>query len=124
MRTISIKTIPHKEMRYTTCGDWLEEDGKSVVKVSDMGNEDYEFVVAIHEVVEQYLCRKRGIEDFAVTEFDKQHLDHENPGDLIDAPYHKEHAVATVVEMLLISELNIDLEKYEKTMMGLFDWEI
>lgn len=121
MKPISIKTIEHKHQRYPTVGDWYDLDSVSIVKVSDMGDSDMEFCVAIHEAVEQYLCNKRGISDEVVTEFDKDNLDHENPGDLFNSPYHKEHMVASVVEMLLIKELGIDMEKYEETMIKLYE---
>lgn len=119
MKPLRISTIPHKEQRYPTAGDWYDLDGCAVVKVSELNDEDMEFTIAIHEAIEQYLCRKHGVVDEVVSEFDKKHLDHSNPGDLHDAPYHKEHMVATVVEMLLIKELDIDLEKYEMKLGGL-----
>lgn len=125
MRTINIQTIPHSAQRYPTVGDWrdvkdISGEITTEINVSDMGNEDYEFVVAVHELIEQYLCRKRGIIDEAVTEFDKANPDHENPGDIMNAPYHKEHMVATIIETILLHELDIDLVDYQETMLGLY----
>jgi hypothetical protein len=49
-----------------------------------------------------------------ITDFDKQHLDHLNPGDLHDAPYHSEHMVASVIELLLLKELGVNLQEYDR----------
>ena len=38
MLNIEIKTIPDAEQRYNTVGDYWKEDGKDVVRISDMGN--------------------------------------------------------------------------------------
>lgn len=119
MRPIRISTIPHKEQRYPTAGDWYDLDHQTIIRVSDLGDEDMEFCIAIHEAVEQYLCRKNGVSDEVVSEFDKKYLDHNNPGDLRDAPYHKEHMVASVIELLLIKELGFDLEEYDKKLKEL-----
>ncbi len=40
---IHIKTVPHKEQRYNTVGDYWIEDRVIQIRVSEMGNEDYEF---------------------------------------------------------------------------------
>ncbi len=116
-----MRTIPNESQDYKTIGNWKTTPyGVDLILVSNMDNDDYEFIVGVHELVEQYLCKKRGISDEAVTEFDKAHLDHENPGDLKEAPYHKEHMAASVVETFLIHELGIDLKEYEDTMSALY----
>ena len=66
MKTI-IETISHKAQKYPTVGDWRNDpDGTLRIRVSDMKNEDYEFLIALHELVEQHLCKKRGITVAAV----------------------------------------------------------
>ena len=71
---INIQTIPHDQHRYPTCGDWLlDESGNLQIRVSDMGNTDYEALVALHELVEVLLCKKRGITTEQVDVFDKQY---------------------------------------------------
>ena len=46
MKKIIIESVPHDSHRYETVGDWYrEEDGTLRIKVSDMGNEDYEILV-------------------------------------------------------------------------------
>jgi hypothetical protein len=96
---INIQTIPHGEHRYPTCGDWwFGADGTLQIRVSDMGNADYESLVALHELVEVLLCKKRGVTTEQVDEFDKQfeedrshgmHGPEDEPGDDPDAPYKK-----------------------------------
>ena len=123
---IQLKTIPHSEQRYPTVGDWVvRPDGSIVVYVSDMGNEDYAFLVAIHEAIEVWLCRKRGISQESVDAFDiefektRAEGDESEPGDHPDAPYRKEHFVATNIERIIAAELGVDWETYDQTLMNL-----
>jgi len=123
---IQLRTIPHSEQRYETCGDWENlSDGSLRISVSDMGNEDYAFLVAIHEAVEVWLCNKRGIADEAVSSFDiafeknRPDDDESEPGDHPDAPYRKEHFVATNIERIIAAELGIDWATYNKAVMSL-----
>ncbi len=113
---IRIKTIPHKKQEYITHGNWYyDKKGNLTITVSDFGNWKYEFLVAIHEMVEVALCKDRDISDKEVTNFDLKHLDAEEPGFLKDSIYYKEHQVADVVERLMANQLNINWEEYENT---------
>lgn len=106
---ISIKSIPQKEQRYPTIGDWWEDNGEMKIRVSEeLGNENYILMIAVHELIEQHLCRKRGITQEIVDAFDNAHLDVDDPGLLPDAPYHKEHLFALVVEGMLANQLEVD----------------
>ena len=113
---ITIETIPHKSHRYPTLGDYFDVLGTDTILVSNMGNDDYSFLVGIHELVEMYLCKKRGITEEQITKFDikfeKKGKDGE-PGDEKGAPYRKEHQIATIVERILCEELGIDWKVYE-----------
>lgn len=137
---INIKTIPHKAQIYPTVGDWTYKDeqvetnfmgaatGKGLaltVMVSEMGRNDYEFLVAVHELIEAYLCWKCGITDQQVTNFDEW-FEHERavgntdePGDAVNAPYRHEHFFATTVERMLAHELGVDWQAYEKRIENL-----
>lgn len=64
-----LQTIPHKLQRYETVGDW-QPGNPAKITVSQMGNDDYEALVMLHEFVEFLLCQKRGITDKEVTVFD------------------------------------------------------
>lgn len=119
---ITIKTIPHKEQRYPTLGDyWRDENGRQQVRISDIGNDDHAFLIAIHELVEWYLTEKRGIKEEDIKAFDEQ-FEHERTQGLhtMDqeagfdprAPYVKEHAFATNIERQLAQELGIEWDSY------------
>ena len=123
---ILIKTIPHKKQRYETVGDWVvEPDGTLKIFVSEMGDSDYNFLVALHELVELYLCQKRVIKQEAVDKFDiefeknRPEGDESEPGDHPDAPYRKEHFFATNIERMIALELGVDWKLYDKAVMSL-----
>jgi hypothetical protein len=120
-------TIPHSEQRYPTVGDYWEtvEHGvyplRREVRVSEMGNIDYEFLVAIHEQIEQHLCKKRGISEETITAFDiayeaaRPEGDTTEPGNDTRAPYYHEHQFATSIERQLAAALGVDWNKYDQT---------
>ena len=126
---IIIETIPHDKQRYPTVGDyWVDKDGTRHIVVSDMGNDDYALLVALHELIEQTLTEKRGIKEEDITAFDEKfeierdngfHNDDEEAGDAPDAPYRKEHFFSTSVERLVAGELGVDWKTYDDTVMNL-----
>lgn len=130
MWKLNFKTIPHDTQRYETVGDYYETtngygDKKWDFRVSDMGNDDYEFLVFIHELVEWRLTQKRGISEESITAFDKEfeakrkqgNID--EPGHDLNAPYHKEHVFAELIERMVAHELGIDWEKYDEVVNNL-----
>ncbi len=136
MPDIKMRRVRHSEQRYKTVGDWQVEDniqfrgdkdcnGLITVKTSELGNEDYEFLICLHELVEGWLCRKRGITDEAVTRFDKKFEakrkkgNNDEPGDDPKAPYRKEHFLATNIERIMAAELGVDWKRYEDTLYAL-----
>jgi hypothetical protein len=123
---IIIETIPHQQQRYPTVGDWIfDKDGTLHITVSDMGDDRYEFLVGVHEAVEAFLCRHRGISEESITEFDikfeknRQYNDISEPGDNPLAPYRKEHFFATSIERLIAAELKVDWFVYDETVVNL-----
>lgn len=123
---ILLKTIPHAEQRYPTVGDWIiHKNGSITIPVSDMRNEDYAFLVAIHELIEVWLCRKRGISQLSVDIFDieyernRKEGDSSEPGNHPDAPYFKEHLFASEIEVLLAKQLGVNWAQYESTVESL-----
>jgi hypothetical protein len=121
MKRINIETIPIEEMRYDTVGDYYEESGIRQFRIADMKNEDYEFLVLIHEMIEEHLTRKRGISEESITAFDvefeknRKEGNIDEPGHDINAPYHKEHVFAECIERLIAQELGVDWKKYDDT---------
>lgn len=121
---IHIKTIPIESMRYPSCGDyWYDDLGILQVRVADMGDEFYEKMVVIHELIEEAITKKRGITEQQIMDFDlyyekrrEQGLVPEDsePGFDQHAPYKKEHTFATSVEMGMCALAEEDWNTYDK----------
>jgi hypothetical protein len=128
---INIKSIPLKQLveRYgvDSAGDYWRPLADMVqVRVVDMGNPDYEFLIALHEMIEEWLCFKRKIQERDIQKFDQQ-FDHDGktgePGDDRNAPYYNEHQFATAIEKLMCNELKIKWCDYDEAVEGLFKEE-
>jgi len=126
MLKVTMDTVPHTSQPYDTVGECkFLPDGLLKIDVSEMGNEDYELLVAIHEAIELWLCRKRGISYESICafdiEFEKKRPDGDTsePGDHPDAPYRKEHFFATSIERLIAAEMGVDWEEYDKKVNSL-----
>ena len=114
MLKIAIQTIPHEQQRYNTCGDWFDGQFKwQMITVSDMGNKDMEFLVGLHEYIENHLARKRGITPAMADEFDKNFKGEGEPGDSPDCPYGPDHQSATRIEKVAAEILGIDWSDYD-----------
>ena len=118
---IRMMTVPVELHRYPSIDDYFDPvEGEKYIEftttIGDMGNTDYEFLVFMHAITEQYLCWKHGVKDKDITEFDikkdKEDPDAE-PGNDPKAPYHKEHMVGNDIEALLSVALGVDFPKYE-----------
>lgn len=127
---IIIETIPHQEQRYTTVGDWYyDPDGTLHIKVSQLGDHRHENLIALHELVEVLTCELAGVTQQQVDEFDKAYEDNRpdgdesEPGDATDAPYRKQHCLATGIERILASEWGVDWKAYEDELCALPDVE-
>jgi hypothetical protein len=127
---ISVKNIPHSDQEYPTVGNWhlrgVGEDRTDIfVEVSQMNNEDYEFLVSIHEQIEAYACYKSGITEQEVTAFDEAYEqgraegDTSEAGDSTSAPYKDAHFLATTIERILAQALGVDWNEYEKVVSSL-----
>lgn len=122
MLNVQMKSINQSDQRYETLGDWWDDkDGVTQIRVTHLKNPKSEFLVALHELVEQYLCKDRGITDEAVTTHDKMFEkeraegkwdEYAEPGDDPRAPYLKEHFVAELIERLMAHELNINWKEH------------
>src|ERR1700690_4373509 len=111
---IVIETISHKQQRYPTIGDWFyDADGNLQIKVSSLGNWREEALIGVHELVEVLLCKYQGVSQEVVDtfdiEFEKQRVEGnlDEPGDAPEAPYRRQHCLATAVERLLAAELDV-----------------
>ena len=116
-RRIDIRVIPQEWQRYDTAGDWYFDGDTLDIAVTGTDLADDEtFLIALHELVEAHLCRKRGITAEAVDAFDKAwiaahpgYLDgtEGEPGDDPAAPYRREHRFACLIEHLVAHELGV-----------------
>ena len=116
---VSIETIDHGDQRYDTCGDWTWDRGALRIYISETGNENYNFLIGIHEMIEAYLCAINGIPEQDVTDFDMVFAGDGEPGDSPDAPYHDQHMQASEVEFKLAPVLGVEWDKYEAAIGGL-----
>ena len=120
-----IQTIPPEQQRYETVGDWYYRNPASLqIRFSDLGNEDYEFLIAVHEFIEAYLCRKHDIREADVDTFDMTWTGSGEPGAAPMAPYHKEHCFAEQVEVHLAAELGINWDAYGKAIDDILGKEL
>lgn len=117
--TIIIKSIPHNRQHYKTVGNyWRDKNGTLQFRVSQFGDEYEQFAVILHELIEAFLCQKRGIKWKKIDKFDKKYEKNRKEGDLSEpgndpkAPYYREHRFAENLERQLIHELGIDWFKY------------
>lgn len=115
---VHLSTDSIKDHRYRSVDDWDDPtetiDGLVFsTQTADMGNMDYNFLVLMHALVEQYLCHKHGIKDAEVTKFDMDHPEMDNPGEDSKAPYNLEHQTANDVESMLSVALGVKWMDYE-----------
>src|SRR5258708_37035312 len=105
MLSVHIKTIPHNKQRYPTVGDWVFKNGTLEMRISEMSDWRYEFLVAFHEFAEAMICKHQGITQKDVDKFDikfeqdrksGKYTEDEEPGDAPKAPYYREHQEASI----------------------------
>lgn len=107
---ICIREIPAPAQRYATLGDWaIDEAGRVNIFVTPDPKDGPHsaFLIALHELVEAYLCQVRGISQTSVDAFDMAYAGEGEPGDEPGAPYRKEHRFAMLVEHLMAHELGL-----------------
>jgi len=124
MLNIEIKTAPGHLIRSDQSGDWRYTTKKILVSVvEDTYQPESELAIAIHELIEAWLCRRDGITDLEVVSFDdmyederKQghHKESDEPGDDPRAPYREQHMAATYVERAVCSALDLSWLKHEQ----------
>jgi hypothetical protein len=123
MLDIDLKTISRSKQRYPTVGDYFTKpNGRehTSVRVSEMGNWRYEFLVGVHELVEWALIRYHGVSEQEVDAWDLKYEAERKAGDLsesgdaVGCPYAREHTFATCVERLVAIALDVNWKEYNK----------
>lgn len=124
------QTIPHKEQRYNTSGDWYWDGPVLNIRISQLSNAKYEFCLGLHELIEAMLCHFAGIEQSTVDGFDMPYeYAHaigdatypcgcareptSNPGGDRHAPYRKQHEIADAAERVVAYFLGIFWADYD-----------
>lgn len=116
---INIKVIPESEQRREVSGcDWFwDGNGDLQVRVSPLSDWRMEVLLGIHEAVEALMCKHNGVTQKSVDEFDiefdRNHPDDVAAGDDPQAPYRREHCLATAIERILCAELGVVWKNYD-----------
>lgn len=114
---ILIESRPHAELRYDTQGDYFVlPDGTLKIEVMEVPDERYMALVAVHELIEALSCKFKGITIQQVDDFDFSSKA-DDPGMESDAPYRKQHLIATGQEMILAAEWDVDWKQYEQSLI-------
>jgi hypothetical protein len=106
-------------------GDWVWHDDILTIYVSEMKKWEHMALVAIHELAEAVLCKKRDISDQVVDQFDQQGCKEcgcnmvDEPGADPHAPYRREHFTASMIESAMACELGVNWAAYDKAVMAL-----
>lgn len=120
---VQIQTVKPPLIRHEQVGDWTYSEARPsfVVSVSsEVKTDESKLAVAIHELIEAFLCRRNKIEDGTVCQFDKMfeserkagHWKDEEPGDDPRSPYREQHQRATHVERAVCHALEITWENH------------
>jgi hypothetical protein len=123
MRIVS-KIVPLEWQRYETLGDYFDNGDTLHFRITDTGNNEYNKLILIHEIVEEMLTRNRGISEKNILEYDLKFEESGKdgePGEQYDCPYKKEHRFAELIERMICHEIGIDWDKYNKDLNEVID---
>ena len=118
---ILIKVIPHEFQEYNTVGNYKSMGDETFILVSEQGDEFYNKLIAIHELVEEALTKRRGLSESEILDFDlyfekrrEQGLVEKDAeaGFCSEAPYLAEHTFATSVEMQMCALAKVSWNDY------------
>ena len=104
-------------IRNSGVGDWMEQGNElRIIRALRMDNLMDTYAVAIHEMVEQFLCARDGVSDEVVTAFDAawdNEDEYDEEGDDPTAPYHAQHLAAKAVERRFVEACGDTWEAYD-----------
>lgn len=110
-----IQSTVQSAQRYKTIGDWQRTNLEMLITVTQLPDPDMTFLIAVHELIECYLCERRGITQRDVDEWDLKFCAEDGePGDHPNAPYRLQHQAAESVERHLAQTLGVDWTLYQK----------
>lgn len=115
-KTITIRLTDDLNLiRNADVGDYQTLiDGNLIVTsyMKDQESENYAFLIAIHELIEQKLTKLRGIEEKDIDDYDASKVINKELD--IPCPYIKEHIFSENIERQIAFEMGIDWNEYEK----------
>lgn len=118
-----IESKPNLRVVSKGCGDYFQSGNTTFIDVKEQKNKDSEFLVCLHEILEEYLTRRDGIKEEDITDFDTmfekereegKHDEFAEPGEDIRAPYREQHLFAEYIERLVCEKMGLDWDKYNK----------
>jgi hypothetical protein len=131
---LEVNVILHAEQRYDTWADWEYLGDKTVITVSEVPDWRHIRLSAIHELLEETLCRHMGITQEMVDDFDVPYEARrmageryavcgceitDDPGADVHAPYRAQHIYAMGVEYGLARLLDVDPAAYDADFIAL-----
>jgi hypothetical protein len=122
LKSILMVIIHHANQRYPTVGDWIEPGpGQRMVSVSDVGNDNSNFLIGFHEEIEQHWCAMNGVTQADVDRWDMAFKGEAEPGDDPDCPYYRGHQIAMEHERKLCADFGLDWEAHESAIKKVYD---
>jgi hypothetical protein len=138
---IIIEIINHKDQPLGQPGDWFfvgeghpsdssaivdyYQPGDLIVRVSDLGDWRYNFLLARHEMDEAILCKANGITTKQVIERDASPEAEKDDPDSFSgypgAPYQAQHNDALASEWQMARLLGVDWDEYGKAFSKFWD---
>ena len=113
---ITLEVIPHEQQRLGAAGDWwFEPNGDLQVRVSDLGDWRYNFLVLRHEMDEAILCQHNGVTTAMVDEDQANESPTDDPDSFSGYPgarYQNQHNDALAAEWVMSQLLNVDWVLY------------
>lgn len=115
---IVIETIPHSQQRLpgSIGGDWqFDAEGNLLIRVSDMGDWRYNFLLARHEMDEAILCKHAGITTEMVDADELKASPTDDPDSFSGYPgscYQAQHNDALAAEWVMARALGVQWEEY------------
>jgi hypothetical protein len=123
LKPIKIEFVNHNECRNASVGDYGEDEHGVWFKIAnDLGTDARTVACMIHELWEKFRNDQLGISDKSVDDFDEAHMDDDDPGSLLDAPYHKTHMESDALERMCIIMAGDDWTEYDNAVNNL-SWE-
>lgn len=110
MISVRIKTVKPGELPYNRIGDWTWKGKQLIISVQRMKDWKHEFLIAMHELAEAFLCKSAGISEEEIDQFDKEHDGQWIPS----GPGYKEHLTSTGIESIMAAISGVNWDQYEQ----------